>query len=139
MLNTGRVALVISTVAALALAAWWILIQVQDRQETRQDIVAITFHQSQAVQDFDDREYTQREPQALEQFQSLLDRFDVEPGSTLVDAGGSCPGSLVSELRIQYPEGQPVPMALTTCGASAFEEFNQEASALLTQWRKALD
>lgn len=137
MLNRGRIALVVATVAAIALAAWFVLVQVQARQGAHGQIAQIAFSQSQAVEGFDAAEYTQTDPDAIAQFQELLDEFGIVPGQTdfTVDA---CPGALQTELEIAYDGGATVPMSLTTCGASAHQDFNEEATALVSSWREAL-
>jgi hypothetical protein len=137
VLNRGRIALVVAAVAALALAAWFVLVQVQARQGAHGEITSITFEQSQAVEGFDDDEYTQTDPGAIAEFQALLDEFGIVPGQTDLTAEG-CPGSLSTELTIAYGEGATVPMSLDTCGAAAHADFMNEATDLVSSWREAL-
>ena len=137
-MNRGIIAIVIAAVAAVGLAAAFIVVQIQVRQDERADIKAIVFHQSQSIQDFDDAEYTQTDGAALSEFQALLDEYDVDPGVTATGAAG-CPGSLTSTLTIQYADGAEADLDLTTCGAPpAYDDFNQRATALVTDWRRQL-
>jgi hypothetical protein len=136
--NRGIIAIVIAFVAAVALAAWWILVQVDERHQDTLGITGIVFHQSQAIEDFDETEYTEREGAALDEFQMLLDEFAVVPGETQT-GGDACPGALTSVLAIEYSDGDAADLELTTCGApAAYETFNQEATALLSDWHKQL-
>lgn len=137
MLNRGRIALVLATVAAVALAAWFVLIQVQTRTAAGGEITSITFSQSQAVEGFDDSDYTQTDPAAIAEFQALLNEFGVVPGQTALTAEG-CPGSLGTELELTYRDGATVPMSLNTCGAGAHEDFMNEATDLVSSWRESL-
>ncbi len=137
-MNRGIIVIVIAAVAAVALAAAFIVVQIQVRQSDDPDITSIVFHQSQAIQDFDDSEYTQTAAGALAEFQALLDEYDVVPGVT-DSSGDGCPGSLTSALQLEYADGETADLDLTTCGApQAYDEFNQRATALVSDWREQL-
>ena len=137
-MNRGIIVIVIAAVAAVALAAAFIVVQIQVRQSDDPDITSIVFHQSQAIQDFDDSEYIQTAAGALAEFGTLLEEYGVDPGVTDT-SGDACPGSLTSTLRIEYVGGETADLDLTTCGAPiAYDDFNQRATDLVSEWREQL-
>ncbi len=99
------------------------------------DIASLTFHQYQAIENFDDAEYTQDDPAQVARFVSLLDEFDVAPGVTVTAVQDQCSGGLSSTVRIDYSGGQSADMFIASCGKPDYDEFNQQANELFTEWR----
>ena len=64
------------------------------------DIASLTFHQYQAIENFDDSEYTQDDPTEVARFVSLLDEFGVVPGVTVTADQDECAGGLSSTVRV---------------------------------------
>lgn len=102
------------------------------------DITSITFHQYQAIEDFDDSDYTQNDSSELARFAAVLDEFGVVPGVTITTVEDDCAGGLSSTLAITYTEGPTAEMFIANCGKPEFDDFNQQANELLTEWRAEL-
>lgn len=139
-MNRGVIALAIAGVAAIALAAWFVVIQVEARQGTTAEIASVAFNQHQSVQDFDDAEYTQDDPRQLAEFRAMLDEYGVTLGVTeTADPDDACPGALTTSASVKYEDGEVADLFLSTCGANPrYEDFNNAATALLTTWREDL-
>jgi hypothetical protein len=101
-------------------------------------IESITFSQFQAIEDFDDADYTQDDPKALAEFQALLDQYDVVPGQTVTTVEDQCDGGLSSTVAIDYADDSTAEMFIADCGEPDFDDFNAAANDLLTDWRQAL-
>jgi hypothetical protein len=135
-INIGWIALGIATIAAAVLAVFFTLAYLEARTVTdRGTIESLTFHQYQAIEDFDDAEYTQDDPAQVQRFQALLDEYDVTPGSTVTTVEDECAGGISTTIEIAYAEGDPVEMFLAKCGVPAYDDFNSAAIDLFTQWR----
>lgn len=134
--NIGWIALGIAAIGAAVLAVLFTLAYLEARTTAeRGAIESLTFHQYQAIQDFDDAEYVQDDPEQVQRFQSLLDEFHVSPGSTVTTVEDDCAGGLSTTVQIAYAQGDPVEMFLAKCGVPAYDDFNSRAIDLFTQWR----
>lgn len=100
-----------------------------------EDITSLTFHQYQAIENFDDSEYTQDNPTEVARFVTLLDEFDVVPGVTVTATQDQCSGGLSSTVQVDYRGGQTADMFIASCGEPHYDAFNQQANELLTEWR----
>lgn len=99
------------------------------------DIASLTFHQYQAIENFDDSEYTQDDPTEVARFVSLLDEFGVVPGVTVTADQDECAGGLSSTVRVDYSGGESADMFIASCGKPDYDRFNQQANELFTEWR----
>lgn len=135
-LNVGWIALGVAAIGAAVLAVFFTLTYLETRTTTdRGTIGSLTFHQYQAIQDFDDAEYVQDDPAQVARFQALLTEFDVVPGVTVTTVEDGCDGGLSTTVELAYVDGGTVEMFLATCGEPAYDEFNAQAIDLFTQWR----
>jgi hypothetical protein len=102
------------------------------------DITSITFSQYQAIENFDDSEYTQNDRSQVAIFAALLDQFDVVPGVTITAVEDDCAGGLSSTVTVEYSEGPQAQMFIASCGKPEYDTFNQQVNRLLTEWRTEL-
>ena len=100
------------------------------------EIESLLFHQYQAIENFDDSDYSQDDPKQIARFQALLDEFDVTPGETVTAEEDDCAGGLSTTVEISYTTGDPVEMFIAACGVPAYNEFNSQAADLFTEWRE---
>lgn len=135
-LNIGWVALGIAAIGAAVLAVFFTLTYLEARTTAdRGAIGSLTFHQYQAIQDFDNAEYVQDDPAQVARFQGLLDEFGVIPGLTVTTVEDGCDGGLSTTVEVTYVDGAAAEMFLATCGEPDYDEFNVQAIGLFTQWR----
>lgn len=98
-------------------------------------ISAVDFRQTQAIEGFDDAEYTQDDPAEIGRFVALLDEHGIDPAHW---RGGDrdCDGSRVTTATIHYADSElGTQLRVDTCNDDAFE---QAADELFTQWREEL-
>ena len=102
------------------------------------DIVSLTFSQSQALPDFDTSEHTQDAPQQVARFVSLLDAEGVvwSEGVDPSLLGEPCPGSITTQITAHYSGTDVVvgPVEIGGCGDVAFVD---DVTALFSEWREA--
>jgi hypothetical protein len=99
------------------------------------EIVAVDFRQSQAIEDFDDSEYTQDDPAAIAEFQSLLVEHGIDP-ATWEGQDSGCAGNRVTEVTVRYAGTDlATQFGVDSCGDDPFE---QDADDLFTGWREEL-
>lgn len=101
------------------------------------EIESLLFHQYQAIEDFDDSDYSQDDPAQIARFQELLDEYDVTPGVTVTTVEDNCAGGMSTTVEISYTTGDPVEMFIAACGEPKYDEFNTQATALFTEWRES--
>ena len=133
-INVGWIALAIAAIGAAALAVFF-MITVGTARFSEREIESLTFHQYQAILDFDDAEYVQDDPAQVARFQALLTEFHVVPGQTVTTVEDGCDGGLSTTVEIGFSGGGSTEMFLATCGEPAYDEFNTQATDLFTQWR----
>lgn len=103
------------------------------------DITAVTFSQSQAIEGFDTREYTQEAPQQIARFVELLDADGVV-WSAGVDpelAGEPCPGAITTEITAAYA-GTDLVVGPVVIGGCSDVSFADDLTALFAEWREEL-
>lgn len=138
--SLSRVLLWLAAILAVALAVGFVYKAFFEAPpESASAIASVDFHQSQAILDFDDSEYTQDDPAELATFAALLAEFDVVPGVTVTASeDNGCAGGLSTVATVNYADGKTADMFIATCGEPDYEDFNTQASDLFTQWRLAL-
>lgn len=135
-INIGWLALAIAAIGGVVLAVFFTLAYLETGTTAdRGTIESLTFHQYQAIEDFDDADYVQDDPEQLQRFQDLLDEFDVTPGSTVTTVEDDCAGGISTTVQIAYATGDPVEMFLAKCGVPSYDNFNDAAIDLFTEWR----
>jgi hypothetical protein len=97
-------------------------------------ISSVSYSQSQAVQNFDDTTYEQKDPAELVRLEQLLDEYDVTPGVTDNAPDESCDGGLSTTATLRYQDGTTSDLVVESCGGGAYEKFNSAASDLFTAW-----
>jgi len=133
-INVGWIVVAIAAIGAAALAVLFV-ITVGTARLAEGEIESLTFHQYQAIQDFDDAEYVQDDPAQVARFQALLTEFDVVPGVTVTTVEDRCDGGLSTTVELTYAGGDTAEMFIASCGEPAYDEFNSRAIDLFTQWR----
>lgn len=133
-INVGWIALAIAAIGAAALAVLFVITFGTARLADR-EISSLTFHQYQAILDFDDAEYVQDDPAQVARFQTLLTEYDVVPGQTVTAVEDGCDGGLSTTVELTYAGGDTAEMFIASCGEPAYDEFNARATDLFTQWR----
>lgn len=100
-------------------------------------IDSLVYSQYQAIEGFDDSEFTQHEPAEVTRFMALLDEYGVEPGVTDITPDEQCDGGLSTSVAITYSDGTTTDMIIESCGESDYSDFTREASDLFSEWRAA--
>lgn len=98
-------------------------------------IDSLVYHQYQAIEDFDDSEYTQHEPSQVARFMELLEEYDVVPGVTVTTVEDNCAGGLSTTVTVNYTDNTSADMFIAACGEPDYDEFNSAATALFSEWR----
>lgn len=98
-------------------------------------IDSLVYHQYQAIEDFDDSEYTQHEPSQVARFTELLEEYDVVPGVTITTVEDNCDGGLSTTVTVNYADDTSAEMFIAECGEPDYDEFNSAATALFSEWR----
>lgn len=102
---------------------------------TDKPIDSLVYHQSQAIEDFDDSEYTQHEPSQVARFMELLQEYDVVPGVTVTTVEDNCAGGITTTVRVNYQDNTSADMLIASCGDPEYDKFNSAATALFSEWR----
>ena len=102
------------------------------------EVTSLTFHQYQAIEDYDDAEYVQDDPAEIERFVALLDEYDVVPGETVTAAQDYCDGGLSTTVEVGYEDGASAEMFIAACGEPQYDEFNSKATELFSEWHQNL-
>ncbi len=98
-------------------------------------IDALTFHQSQAVPNFDGATYTQTDTTQVQRFIALLKKDGVDPASYRTRDAGGCVGGLTTVVKVGYRDSSTThTMNINGCGTSS--GFESDANALFTGWKK---
>ncbi len=94
----------------------------------------LTFHQQQAIPNFDDSEYVQRDADQVARFVKLLDKDGIDPASYHGRDTGGCVGGLSTEVTIGYRDSKlATQLDIDSCGQS--KGFESDANALFSEWR----
>lgn len=102
------------------------------------DIVALTFHQFQAIENFDDSEYVQDDPAEIARFVALLGEHNVVPGRTVTAKQDYCDGGISTTVTVEYADGAEADMFIARCGEEQYSEFNSLSNELFSEWREEL-
>jgi pimeloyl-ACP methyl ester carboxylesterase len=103
------------------------------------EIVAVDFRQSQAIENFDDAEYTQDDPAAIEELQALLAEHGIDPATWEGEDTG-CAGNRVTQVTVRYAaaEGEDALAAQFSVDSCSDDPFELDADELFTGWREDL-
>ena len=124
--------------ALIALAAAALLLTGCSAQPVapNSDIASLTFHQYQAIENFDDSEYTQDDPTEVARFVSLLDEFGVVPGVTVTADQDECAGGLSSTVRVDSSGGESADMFIASCGKPEPPRIRAAGRTAAESWLK---
>ena len=120
--------------AALAAASLVLLAGCAPSGPGIERIVAVDFSQSQAVPDFDGGDYTQDDPDDMEEFIELLEEYDIDPATWRGQDSG-CAGNRITQATLRYADSD---LATQISVDSCNDGFEAEADELFTDWRQEL-
>jgi hypothetical protein len=133
-INPTRVIIVFAALVALVLAGGFVWKHWFEPRPLPQ-ISSVTYHQYQAVLDFDDAEYTQDDATQLAKLQQLLEQYDVTPGVTQTAPQDGCTGGLSTTAIVSYRDTSTAKMFISSCDSG--NVFAGKANDLFSEWRKA--
>lgn len=100
-------------------------------------ITSVTYHQSAAIENFDDADYVQDDLTELQRLEDLLEEYSVTPGVSQTEPDLPCDGSTTTYATMSYTDEQEVFLIVDPCGEGAFMEFNKAADDLFSEWKSA--
>jgi hypothetical protein len=105
--------------------------------ESYAEITSVTFSQSQAVQNFDDAEYTQSDKAEIAKIYALFDEFHISPATYKSPDTGGCAGGVTTDLSLNYSTTSRIDMTIDGCGAAS-GTFEGKATELFSTWHTEL-
>ena len=124
-------------VAANAFFTAWRDTHTVDGGLPNDDILYLTFSQSQAIEGFDDAEYKQRLPVEIRRFRDLLDEYGIQASTYEPPLSESCEGGLTTTVSAEYLNTKEL-LDLVFDDCTVDDGFTAAANDLFTEWRETL-
>lgn len=112
--------------------------EAQSAELPNDDIVSLTFSQSQALPDFDTSEHTQDNPRQIAKFTDLLfeKRIVWSLGVDPALVGEPCPGSITTAITAHY-SGTDIVVGPVEIGGCSDDAWVDQVTKLFSNWRQA--